>query len=440
MNARLTVEKDGRRLDGLECVGQPEGGLAVTPGPMPDRWAIKGKGDAVLRFRTTSPLGPRGSLALWVRLDRPYRSRRFATEDRQTLLAIEGLFELVFYTNRTCGGFSWIWNKDMAAGASNINLQLPGLPGPQWVHLAFTWDADAARADGWLNGTPLRARGTKVPPWKTGHAENLTVTPGALAVGDLLLSDEPLQESDVARLVPAAYRGALDGLLGARDLGKETFEFDRSRLVYQKDLVSEADCEGWVMEGPGEVAFEDGWMVMSSKRPDGPDGHIVHWPSVDFPSDFVAEWEMRPISDYGLCIVFFCAKGRNGEGLFDPALETRNGIFSQYTRGDINCYHISYYCNTPFNPGRITSNMRKNHGFFVVANGPPGVAAGDKEPHAVRLVKCGPHIHLSVDGRKLIDFHDDGETYGPVLGAGKIGFRQMQWMKAAYRNLRVYEL
>lgn len=29
---------------------------------------------------------------------------------------------------------------------------------------------------------------------------------------------------------------------------------------------------------------------------------------------------------------------------------------------------------------------------------------------------------------------------GPVLGAGGIGLRQMQWTDACYRNLRVYQV
>jgi hypothetical protein len=440
VNARCIVERTGPRLDGFAWVAQPEGSYGILAGPMPDRWAVEGKQGADLRLRPASAVGPRGSLAVWIRLDRPYRSGRSAEESRQTILALDGLFDLGFYTNKTCGGFSWTWDRDLGAGAANINLQLPGLPGPQWVHLAFSWDAETGRADGWLDGTPLRTPGTPLQPWTTKEAELLALTPGGLAIGDLILSDETLHEGDVLRMVPAAYRGALDALLGARDLGEETFEFDRGRPVYENDLGCAEDCAGWIMEGPGEVTFEDGWMVMASERPDGPDGHIVHWPNVDFPADFVAEWEMRPISDYGLCIIFFCATGRNGEDLFDPTIAPRNGIFSQYTMGDINCYHISYYANTPSCPGRITSNMRKNHGFFVVANGPPGVAAGDKEAHAVRLAKRGAHVHLSVDGRKLIEFHDGGEDYGPVLGAGKIGFRQMQWMKAAYRHFRVYGL
>ena len=93
-----------------------------------------------------------------------------------------------------------------------------------------------------------------------------------------------------------------------------------------------------------------------------------------------------------------------------------------------------------FNPGRITSNMRKNNNFFLVANGPPGILPASKNQHLIRLVKDRNHIQFLVDNRVIIDFVDDGKRYGPVHGGGKIGLRQMQWMIARYRDFCVREL
>jgi hypothetical protein len=47
---------------------------------------------------------------------------------------------------------------------------------------------------------------------------------------------------------------------------------------------------------------------------------------------------------------------------------------------------------------------------------------------------------MFVDGRKIIDWLDDGKTYGEVLGSGKMGFRQMQWTHFRYRNFKVWNL
>ena len=113
------------------------------------------------------------------------------------------------------------------------------------------------------------------------------------------------------------------------------------------------------MEGPGLTEFDDGWMNMKSRQPEGENGHIVYWCPRDFPDRLVAEWEMQVLSKEGLCITFFAAEGRKGEDILSPTLPKRTGIFRQYTQGAINCYHISYFANTPSAPGRITSNMRK---------------------------------------------------------------------------------
>ena len=191
-----------------------------------------------------------------------------------------------------------------------------------------------------------------------------------------------------------------------------------------------------MMEGPGVIEFGDGWMQMSSALVDGrPKGHIVHWCPKDFPERFVAEWEVRIVSESGLNIVFFAARGEHGEDIFDPGLPERTGVFSQYVRGAIVSYHISYYANV-----RITSNLRKNNKFYLVANGPPGIFPRDHEWHRIRLIKDGAHIQLLCDDRLIIDHLDDGLRYGPVHGAGKIGFRQMEPTTGRYRNLRVWEL
>ena len=36
------------------------------------------------------------------------------------------------------------------------------------------------------------------------------------------------------------------------------------KLIYQNDLSSEAAVKDWIMEGPGKLQFEDGWMEMYS--------------------------------------------------------------------------------------------------------------------------------------------------------------------------------
>jgi len=53
------------------------------------------------------------------------------------------------------------------------------------------------------------------------------------------------------------------------------------------------------------------------------------------------------------------------------------------------------------------------------------------------VVKCGRRIRFSIDDLLIYDWMDDGVAYGPVLGEGYIGFRQMAPLVAEYANLEV---
>lgn len=212
----------------------------------------------------------------------------------------------------------------------------------------------------------------------------------------------------------------------------------KGKLLYANSLASEADVAEWTLEGPAQVTFEEDWMHLLSPNEEG---HHVFWCPTDFPGSFVAEWELQNMeTDAGLCIIFFAANGVNGEDIFDPGLRKRTGIFRQYTKSDLNTYHISYYANTPIKPGRDYAHLRKNKGFHKVHIGEQGIEPGSTAIHRMRLVKDQARITMYVDDRKIIGWTDDGTVYGPVLEGGKIGLRQMQWSHFRYRNLKVWEL
>jgi hypothetical protein len=214
--------------------------------------------------------------------------------------------------------------------------------------------------------------------------------------------------------------------------------FSKGKLLYQSTMSTPDSVEGWRMEGPGNVDFSNGWMHMFSPNEKM---HHVYWCPVNFPGSFIAEWDVQNIdTDSGLLIVFFSAEGESGEDIFDPTLPKRNGDFQQYTRGKIVNYHISYYANAPNNPNRGYANLRKNNKFILVQRGESGISAKSKEIHKVRLIKDGAHILMFIDDRKIIDWIDDGKTYGPVYMSGKIGFRQMKWTHFRYRNFNVWSL
>ncbi len=215
-----------------------------------------------------------------------------------------------------------------------------------------------------------------------------------------------------------------------------------SRLVYENPLSSAADVEGFVMEGSGATTFPADRLRLETLRDpsEGQKANIVFWCPVDFTSDVCVEWDFWPIREPGLCIVFFSTIGRNGKSIFDDSIARREGTYSQYHSGDIDAYHLSYFRR---NPGAERAfhlcNLRKSFGFHLVAQGADPIPSviDAAPPYALRLSKLGPEISFSVNDLRVLEWCDD-ERHGPVLGGGKIGFRQMAPMIAEYANLYVY--
>lgn len=220
-------------------------------------------------------------------------------------------------------------------------------------------------------------------------------------------------------------------------------DISQGELLYANQLSSPGYVKDWIMEGPGEVSFHNGWMQMHSPEEAM---HHVFWCPVDFPASFIAQWQAQPLkTDAGLVIVFFAAAGVAGEDIFSKQLTPRDGTFSQYTEGDIRSYHISYYANAAHNPDRGHANLRKNNTFTLLQEGSVGIPTYSVSSHTIRLVKDNAHIQLFVDDKKVIDYHDttpviDGVDTGAALTSGKIGFRQMKWTRFQYRDLKVWRI
>lgn len=215
-------------------------------------------------------------------------------------------------------------------------------------------------------------------------------------------------------------------------------EYTKGALLYKNQFSKPIDVQDWMMEGNGKIEFTDGVMHMYSPQEAS---HHVFWCPKDFPGNFIAEWDAQNYeTDAGLSIIFFCAKGLNGKDIFDTSLPKRTtGVFTDYTKGAMNCYHISYYANAKDDLHRETANLRKNKGFHLVLSGEKGIPVESLASHHLKLIKCDGNIQMFVDDRKIIDWTDNGVTYGKILEGGKIGFRQMQWTHFSYKNFKVWE-
>jgi hypothetical protein len=73
--------------------------------------------------------------------------------------------------------------------------------------------------------------------------------------------------------------------------------------------------------------------------------------------------------------------------------------------------------------------------------GRPGASSsGARKPYRIKVIKFGALVSFSIGyNDSVVDvfsWEDDGETYGPVLNGGKIGFRQMTPLIAGYSDFR----
>ncbi len=217
------------------------------------------------------------------------------------------------------------------------------------------------------------------------------------------------------------------------------------RLIYDNPLSSEKDIEGWRLEGRAGISFENGKMRLENAlaAENGQKANYVLWCDRDFPEDLMITWKFKPIREPGLAIMFFAAKGINGEDLFDEKLQKRTGEYPLYHHGDINAFHVSYFRRKEPDERQFhTCNLRKSYGFNLVAQGADPIPDADDcaDLYDMKVVKNRGRVEFYVNGLMIFSFDDDGKTYGEVLKEGKIGFRQLAPMIGEYSDLKVYAL
>lgn len=216
------------------------------------------------------------------------------------------------------------------------------------------------------------------------------------------------------------------------------------RTLYENPLATAEDIAGFRLEGKAVTSFPLGRLRLENLLDPGlgQESNFVLWCPETFPADVRISWDFWPVREPGLCMLFFAARGRHGEDLFDPALATRGGGYDQYHHGDIDAYHVSYFRRRGYpadEQAMHLTNLRKSHGFHLVAQGadpiPPVVHA--RPPYRIVMTACGGALEFAVAGITCLRWTDSGRVAGPPLAGGKIGFRQMAPLIAEYANLRV---
>ena len=219
----------------------------------------------------------------------------------------------------------------------------------------------------------------------------------------------------------------------------------KADLIYENPLSKPEDVKDFILEGSARISFPDDCLRLENaiSMEEGQKANYVFWCPEEFPSDILVEWEFKPVKEPGLCIMFFAAKGRNGEDLFDQSLQKRIGEYPLYHHGDINAFHVSYFRRKEPDERQFhTCNLRKSYGFYLVAQGADPIpdAADAVDFYKLSLLKRGEKVCFYVNGLEVFSFQDDQTTYGKALGGGKIGFRQLAPMIGEYRDLKVWSL
>ncbi|MDE6993625.1 MAG: YesU family protein [Lachnospiraceae bacterium] len=217
------------------------------------------------------------------------------------------------------------------------------------------------------------------------------------------------------------------------------------KLIYENPLACEEDVKDFILEGQAKISFPNGRMQLENAMDaeNGQKANYVLWCPEDFPSDVLITWDFLPIKEPGLSMLFFGALGRNGDVMFDEKPVKRTVEYDLYHHSDINAFHVSYFRRKePDERAFNVCNLRKSYGLHLVAQGGDPIPDADevKEPYRLAVRKEKNIVTFSANELELLRCEDDGETYGPLLQGGKIGFRQLAPLIAEYCNLKVYDI
>jgi hypothetical protein len=348
-------------------------------------------------------------------------------------------------------------------------VMLSHLKGDRWYHVAISWDSTFPdnELEMYLNGATqaeMRPGRAWWWPWNLPEERKGALTLGGsggegtrrlnVAVDSIALypvfmnGDEVGVELEGRPNFPLTGEGRWDygGSLDLTDYELTPLyetEFDEplnwvaeDELFDGDERVRRPEGKDWVLEGGGDAWTENGRLVVVNAGQ-----HQVLWNTREFPENFLLEFGILPRDDRsGLGIIFFAGQSLDGGSPFEPGLPMREGKFGRYTRGEIRCYHTSYWA-TVRDILRRTANLRKNPGFAMPAVGIDRIGGTGPGPHRVRLLKVGGRIHLETKGRTALLFEDDGETYGPALEEGCIGLRQMAHSRrVSYTHFKVWKV
>jgi hypothetical protein len=372
----------------------------------------------VVLLLTVSPVAAGvDEFAVTLRLDERLQTGGNLGKGHHVLAERPGVGRAVLRYDRRHFIVEWQWAEGVAGPAAAT--MLPAIPAEEPVTFAWQWDAAAGRMQQLVGGVPMRPDPT-VEPWDVPPATGLDVVrewPATLtavragpALREILGLDPPPAPDVTGRLGHVLYANKFD-------------------------LVP----EDWVIEGPLRLQVDEGRLVMDSTMPDAvrPEhGHGTIWLPPTLPETYVIDWMFESLGEDGLAMLCFDARPRpiGITDIFDPQLPPRDGTFNDYTAGQLDSMHVSYFADPPHEPSRGTINLRQNRGLILRAIAPTFITGGDGKPVRMRLIRDVNAMWLLADGAVVMHAPLDPPT------GGRVGLRQMQWTHAAYDDLTITEL
>lgn len=235
-------------------------------------------------------------------------------------------------------------------------------------------------------------------------------------------------------------------LSGVSDVGAH----EEPTLLYYNPLATEADLEGFVMEGPGVHSFENGRLRLwsSGNSSDSQNNNFVLWCpfNVSRSPDLMIEWEFMPFHDEGLAMLFFGARSLDGlKDIMDPSLAPRNGRTEAYRDGDINANQISYYRRSKPSERRLqVVNLRPMQGKNTThqVGDPLPAARYAQGPYKMTTTytKAYGRVTISLTVDTLDVFTWKGTPLVQWGTKGKIGIRILAPLIAEFAHLRITRL
>ncbi|WP_442795168.1 DUF1961 family protein [Pelobium manganitolerans] len=217
------------------------------------------------------------------------------------------------------------------------------------------------------------------------------------------------------------------------------------KLIYENPLSSAKDIEGFKLEGQAKLSFENGRLRMQNELDPnlGQKSNFVFWCDQKFPDNISISYKFLPLKEPGLAMLFFAANGKNKSDLFDSSLAKREGEYQQYNRGEMNAFHIAYF-RRRYDTERAfhLCNLRKSYGANMVAQGADPIPNVEDimAPMEMRIEKTTKEVRFFINDLPILNYSDDGKTYGNFLRGGYIGFRQMAPLIAEYWDFKVFAL